>query len=85
MGGRGVVALTWGKPPANEGGPVTRYLVQYRLDLPGARWVNAAITRGDVTSATIRRLVPGRSYVFRVAARNLAGSGTFTESAGTVA
>jgi hypothetical protein len=55
---------------------VTGYVIQYRL-ATSATWKSVAVNSTG-TSAKISRLTAGRTYVFRVAARNLTGVGTFS-------
>ena len=78
VGSSGTVSLSWAASSSNAGGPIRDYVIQYRFAAAGSRWL--AYTDG-VTSAntsTVRRLVAGRSYIFRVAAKNLAGQGAFS-------
>lgn len=73
----GTVRLTWTAPPATAGGPVSSYVVQYaRAGTTTWTTVNVA---GTTTSIT--RLLAGRGYTFRIAARNLAGQGAFSSLA----
>ena len=71
----GRAKLTWTEPPANEGGPVSGYVVRYRL-------------AGTITWRTVSRstplvvfqgLVSGRDYQFQVQAENEAGLGSPSE------
>jgi hypothetical protein len=77
VGAGGTVALSWVGPPANAGGRVSDYVIQYRLST-SSRWVTARDGVSSNTSAIVSRLVAGRGYVFRVAAKNLAGQGAFS-------
>lgn len=69
------VALTW-KAPTNTGNsPITGYSVQYSSN-GGTTWRTApAVTK---TSTTISGLTNGTRYVFRVAAKNVIGTGPYT-------
>jgi titin len=73
----GTVQLSWSPVAANAGGPTSGYVVQYALS-GSSRWVTLNTT---ATSATISRLIAGRGYSFRIAARNLAGQGAFSSLA----
>lgn len=77
VGSRGTVTLTWLPPPQNGGGPVVDYVIQLGTGLPGAAWFTLRDGTSTATTATFR-LVPGQRYAFRVAARNLAGTGVFS-------
>jgi filamentous hemagglutinin family protein len=63
---------------ANAGGSIRDYVIQYRSAAAGSRWLTYTDGVTSVNAATVRRLVAGRAYVFRVAAKNLAGTGAFT-------
>jgi alpha-tubulin suppressor-like RCC1 family protein len=71
------VALTWTAPASVNIGTVTDYIVQYRV-----RGSSAWITFRDGTStlrrATVTGLIKGRVYEFRIAAKNKAGTGTWS-------
>ena len=72
--GNGQVSLTW-NAPANDGGdPITDYRVQYRK--AGAlTWMTFPDGGGNDTTATVKPLVNGTSYEFRVKAKNAVGLG----------
>ena len=72
----GSVQLTWVAPPANAGGAVNGYVIQYRLQT-STTWTSVTVS-STAQLATIAKLTTGRAYVFRVAARNLAGIGQFS-------
>jgi hypothetical protein len=72
-----LISLSWNPVPRNAGGPVIDYLVQYRVNTPKARWVTHRDLVSPATSASLR-LRAGYSYVFRIAAKNLAGTGGFS-------
>jgi titin len=60
-------------------GPVTGYVLQYRLT-NSATWTTVNLSATTTTRVTTR-LRAGASYAFRVAARNAAGIGSFTNEA----
>jgi len=72
-----LISLSWNAVPGNAGGPVKDYVVQYRLNTPNARWQTYPDLVSPATLANLR-LRAGFSYVFRVAAKNLAGVGAFS-------
>ncbi|NDC64583.1 MAG: fibronectin type III domain-containing protein, partial [Planctomycetia bacterium] len=79
----GTINLSWGASPANDGGPVSDYVIQYRL-AGSSRWLTYSDGVSGAASATIRRLAVGRDYVFRVAAKNLAGQGLFSAESAAI-
>ena len=79
----GTVNLSWNASPANDGGPVSDYVIQYRL-ASSSRWLTYNDGVSSTSSATIRRLMAGQNYVFRVAAKNLAGQGLFSAESAAI-
>jgi hypothetical protein len=73
------VRLSWTAPAINQGGAAVRYVVQYKLDIPNARWIQVTLPASGLTSAVIGRLAAGKSYSFRVAAVNMAGQGAWSD------
>ncbi|NBT36263.1 MAG: fibronectin type III domain-containing protein [Betaproteobacteria bacterium] len=69
--------------PSNAGGPVTDYVIQYRVNVANARWLMCNDTVSTSTTANLR-LRTGYTYVFRVAAKNLAGVGLFSSQSAPV-
>lgn len=79
-GGRTAAVLTWQPPSGNGGGPLMRYLIEYRI-AGSSRWLAVRTPiPGAATSATVSGLQRGRLYEFRVTAANAAGAGAFGES-----
>jgi fibronectin type 3 domain-containing protein len=72
--GDGRVNLTWSAPSRNGGSVITDYVIQMRSNA-GATWTVFADGVSTATSATVTGLTNGTSYVFRVAAVNVAGTG----------
>ena len=72
----GSVQLRWTAPPPNAGGAVNGYVIQYRLTT-STTWTSVTLT-STAQMVTVSRLLAGRAYAFRVAARNLAGVGAFS-------
>jgi subtilisin family serine protease len=72
------VTLAWSPPSSTGGAAVTDYVVQWSLD--GRSWTTVADGVSASASATVTGLTNGWSYRFRVAAVNLAGSGSFSSS-----
>ena len=72
----GSARLTWAVP-VDGGSPITDYIVQFRL--AGASvWSTFADPVTATPGATVTGLVDGTDYQFRVAAKNAAGTGTFS-------
>jgi hypothetical protein len=77
--GNGRYSLTWNSVAGNAGGPVTDYVIQYRVNSArGSRWVTFKDPVSAATSTALSRLTNRTGYVFRVAARNLAGIGAYS-------
>lgn len=76
---RGGVRLSWTAPAVNQGGSAVRYVVQYRLDVPNARWMQTTLPASALNSAVIGRLGAGKSYSFRIAAVNMAGQSAWSD------
>jgi hypothetical protein len=77
--GNGSVSLRWA-PPVTRGGPITNYVVQVaeRTAAGLSNWRTVTRPASPLPSAVVGGLVNGRQYVFRVAAVNIAGTGTFS-------
>jgi alpha-tubulin suppressor-like RCC1 family protein len=70
------VTLTW-TAPGNGGAAITDYVVQYSKN-GGVTWSTFNDGVHATTGATVTGLVTGTTYVFRVAAKNAAGTGTYS-------
>lgn len=76
--GNAVVNLSW-IAPNNNGSPITDYVIQRKVN--GAldtTYVTLSDGVSTLTSYTSINLVNGTSYVFRVAAKNIKGTGPFS-------
>lgn len=74
--GAGQVALRW-SAPANGGSAITDYTVQFSAD-SGRTWRTFTHARSAASAITVTGLQNGTWYVFRVAAKNSVGTGTFS-------
>lgn len=74
----GQMTVNWTAPTTDPGDPVLGYRVQYKLST-SVTWIawTPDIT-APTTTAVITGLVAGGQYDFRVAARNLAGFGSYS-------
>jgi hypothetical protein len=81
--GRRSVSLTWAAPSSNGGAAITDYVVQFSSN-NGSTWRTFSDGVRSSTGATVTGLTAGTSYVFRVAAKNAAGTGPYTAKSATV-
>ncbi|NDC25650.1 MAG: BspA family leucine-rich repeat surface protein, partial [Proteobacteria bacterium] len=77
------VALSWTAPSSNGGSAITGYKVEYQLASGGA-WTVFSDNTSTSTNLTVTGLTNNTSYIFRVAAKNLAGAGSYSESSSAV-
>jgi hypothetical protein len=77
------VALNWALPVTNGGAAITDYLVQYSVN-NGRTWLTIEDGVSDSRSTILSGLAAGRTYVFRVAARNAAGVGAFSAKSAAI-
>ena len=77
--GNGQVTLTWQAPLSTGGSPITGYGVDYSSD-GGTTWSTAIAPSagGTALSYTVTGLTNGTAYVFRVAAANVNGTGSWS-------
>jgi predicted phage tail protein len=71
------VSLTWTAPTSNGGSTITDYVIQYSSN-NGTSWVTLSDGVSTVRSAVIAGLTNGTSYIFRVAASNSVGVGSYS-------
>ena len=71
------VALAWAAPASVNIGAVTDYIVQYRLQ-GSSTWITFRDGTSTARKATVTGLIKGRVYEFRIAAKNKAGTGTWS-------
>ena len=81
--GIGQVQLSWTAPVFNGGSAVTDYTIQYSSD-SGASWQTFTDAVSAATSATVTGLINGTGYLFRVAAVNDVGTGSYSANSSTV-
>ncbi len=73
----GSVVVTWAAPSRNGGVAITDYLIQFSSN-KGKTWTTFEDGSSDLRVAAVTGLTGGTTYVFRVAARNVAGWGAFS-------
>lgn len=72
----GQVSLTWTAPVSNGGAAITNYAVEYKTS-SALTWLTATRTASTTTSQVVTGLVDGTVYNFRIAAINVAGTGSY--------
>ena len=75
--GTGRVELSWSAPASDGNAAIKDYVVQLSSD-GGRTWITYTHAASAATRLTIQQLQSGRTYVFRVAALNDAGQGSFS-------
>ncbi len=81
MGG-GTYSLRVNPVTSLEGGAVSDYVIQYRVNSGSrSRWVTYRDSVNANTTTTLRGLKSSAGYVFRVAAKNKAGTGAYSSEA----
>ena len=68
------VGLSWTIPATNGGDTITDYVIEYSSS-SGSTWTTFTDPVSSIRSTTVTDLVSGTSYIFRVSARNSAGTG----------
>jgi hypothetical protein len=79
----GTVSLSWNAPSFNGGSAITDYVIQYSTN-GGGSWTSISDPVSASTSATVSGFGNGTTYVFRVAAVNVAGTGPFSLASNSV-
>ena len=77
------VSLVWSAPSSNGGASITDYVVQYSSN-SGTSWSTFTDGTSTSTTATVTGLTNGSSYLFKVAAVNSAGTGTYSSASSSV-
>jgi hypothetical protein len=76
--GNAKVTLSWGAPSSTGGADISRYRVQYSTD--SVTWTTATTSAPLSRTYTVTGLTNGQGYWFRIAAINVAGTGTNSAS-----
>ena len=77
------VSLSWTAPASNGGSAITDYVIQYSTN-GGTSWTPFSDGTSTATTATVTGLTNGTAYVFRAAAVNSVGTGTFSTASAAV-
>ena len=75
--GNAQATVSWGAPASDGGSPITGYQLQYRAT-SSPTWI--AFPTTGTSSTIVTGLTNGTQYIFQVAAVNVVGTSTFTES-----
>ncbi len=81
--GNAQVSMTWTAPAVLAQTPITDYVVQYSSN-NGTTWTTFNDGVATATSATVTGLTNGTAYVFRVAAVNGVGIGSYSAASSSV-
>jgi surface protein len=81
--GDGQVSLSWTAPIFYNGVSVTDYSIQYSSN-SGSTWTTFNDGISPSTSATVTGLTNGTEYVFRVAALNGSGTGSYSPNSASI-
>ena len=76
--GSGQVELNWSAPADTGGSPSTGYVIESSTD--GVTWTPAGDAASTATTLAVDGLTNGTVYSFRIAARNVVGTGSWSES-----
>jgi hypothetical protein len=74
----GYAAVSWTAPASNGGSAITDYTVQYSSN-SGSSWTTFSDGTSASTSATVTGLTLNTAYIFRVAAVNALGAGSYSD------
>lgn len=77
------VKLSWEAPANNGGNPITDYLIQYSSNA-GKSWSIFNDGTSVATKTVVTNLSNGVAYIFRVAAVNSNGTGSFSENSSSI-
>ena len=81
--GNAQVVLSWTIPASDNGSAITGYMVQYSSN-NGSTWSAGAASGSTSNTYTVTGLANGTAYVFRVAALNGVGTGSYSAASAAV-
>ncbi len=71
------ISIKWTPPKTDGGSPITGYIIE-KKETTATRWGKAIKETVTELEKTIKNLLEGKEYEFRVAAVNKAGQGPFS-------
>lgn len=77
--GADFVTLKWSAPKSDGGKAITAYSIEKR-DMTRMIWVHVTDVKSGSREYTIKKLLEGRNYQFRISATNEEGEGPFAQS-----
>ena len=81
--GNAQALLTWSAPANNGGASITDYAIQYSSN-NGDTWTAFTDSASTDTLATVTNLINDTAYIFRVAAVNAVGAGSYSAASNSV-
>lgn len=81
--GNAQVSLSWSAPSVLSVTPITDYIVQFSTN-SGSTWTTFSDGTSTATSVTVTGLTNGTAYVFRAAAANAVGTGSYSSATSSV-
>lgn len=81
--GNAQALLTWSAPANNGGASITDYAIQYSSN-NGTTWTAFTDSTSTDTLATVTNLINDTAYIFRVAAVNAVGAGSYSAASNSV-
>ena len=81
--GNTTASVSWTAPVVVGSPALNDYVIQYSSD-SGSNWTTFTDTVSTTTSVTVTGLTNGTAYVFRVAAKNNIGTGTYSTASSAV-
>ncbi len=83
IAGDGQVSLTWNAPASDGGTSITDYIIQYSSD-KGSSWSAFPVSKSISLSIAVTGLSSCKGYVFRIAAKNSVGTGSYSTQSSPV-
>jgi len=83
IGGGKAADVRWAAPSDAAARPVTKYIVQYKVNSASSKWVSVEVD-GNRTSVQITNLTNRLGYRFRISAVNTVGQSAFSAETGRI-